>query len=103
MGSTRGWLVATAAAFRDETATVRTIAFDVPGWTGHRAGQHVDIRLTADDGYQAQRSYSIASPAGTATRIELTVERISNGEVSPFLTEVLLAGDTIELRSPIGG
>ena len=99
----RDWLLATAAAFRDETATVRTIVFDVPAWTGHRAGQHVDIRLTAGDGYQAERSYSIASPAGTGTQIELTVERISNGEVSPFLTEELVPGDTIELRGPIGG
>jgi len=97
------WLVATASAFRDETETVRTIAFDVQGWTGHRAGQHVDIRLTADDGYQAERSYSIASPAGTATQIELTVERINNGEVSPFLTQNLEVGDKIELRGPIGG
>jgi ferredoxin-NADP reductase len=97
------WLDATAAAFRDETTTVKTIVFDVPAWAGHLAGQHVDIRLTADDGYQAERSYSIASPAGTAAQIELTVERISNGEVSPFLTEELVAGDTIELRGPIGG
>ena len=67
------------------------------------AGQHVDIRLTADNGYQAQRSYSIASPAGRAPRVELTVERVSGGEVSPFLTEELRAGDTIELRGPFGG
>jgi ferredoxin-NADP reductase len=97
------WQVATAAAFRDETVGVRTIAFDLPAWTGHLAGQHVDVRLTAADGYQAERSYSIASAAGTATRIELTVERIRDGEVSPFLTEELLVGDTIELRGPIGG
>jgi ferredoxin-NADP reductase len=97
------WLVATAAGFRDETASVRTLAFEVPAWTGHLAGQHVDIRLTAEDGYQAERSYSIASPAGNAPRLELTVERISNGEVSPFLTEELMVGDTIELRGPIGG
>jgi ferredoxin-NADP reductase len=75
----------------------------VRGWTGHRAGQHVDIRLTAENGYQAQRSYSIASPAGYDTRIELTVERLANGEVSPFLTQDLAAGDSIELRGPIGG
>lgn len=99
----RNWLTATAAESRIETASVRTVAFDVPAWTGHVAGQHVDIRLTAADGYQAERSYSIASPAGTATRIELTVERIGNGEVSPYLTDELVAGDTIELRGPIGG
>jgi ferredoxin-NADP reductase len=97
------WQVATAVAFRDETANVRTIAFAVPGWTGHLAGQHVDIRLTAEDGYQAQRSYSIASPAGPADRIELTVERLPDGEVSSFLTEALAVGDSIELRGPIGG
>ena len=89
--------------FRDETPTVRSITFDVRAWTGHLAGQHVDIRLTAENGYQAQRSYSIASPAGDDTRIELTVERLSNGEVSPFLTQELVVGDSIELRGPIGG
>jgi ferredoxin-NADP reductase len=81
---------------------VKTIGFDVPGWPGHRAGQHVDVRLTAEDGYQAQRSYSIAS-APDGTRVELTVERIDDGEVSPYLTEELRAGDQIELRGPIGG
>ena len=94
---------ATAEAYRDETANVRTITFAVPGWSGHLAGQHVDIRLTAEDGYEAQRSYSIASPAGPADRIELTVERLADGEVSSFLTEALAVGDSIELRGPIGG
>jgi len=85
-----------------ETPRVKTIAFDVPGWPGHRAGQHVDIRLTAEDGYQAQRSYSIAStPDGT--RLELTVERLDDGEVSPYLTDELGPGDQIELRGPVGG
>ena len=74
----------------------------MPGWPGHAAGQHVDIRLTADDGYQAQRSYSIASP-GEIPAVELTVERIDDGEVSPFLTEEVRAGDELELRGPIGG
>ena len=97
------WQVATAATFRADTARVRSITFEVSAWAGHRAGQHVDIRLTADNGYQAQRSYSIASPAGCAPHVELTIERISDGEVSPFLTEELRAGDTIELRGPIGG
>ena len=98
------WQLAIAAAFLDETPTVRSIEFDVVQWTGHLAGQHVDIRLTAADGYQAQRSYSIASPAGGhSTRIEITVERIAEGEVSPFLTQEMAVGDAIELRGPIGG
>jgi ferredoxin-NADP reductase len=87
---------------RTETPRVRTITFDLPGWPGHRPGQHVDVRLTADDGYQAQRSYSIASPPG-GTRIELTVERLEDGEVSPYLTDELRRGDRIELRGPVGG
>ena len=95
--------MATATEFRQDTARVRSITFEATAWAGHRAGQHVDIRLTADDGYQAERSYSIASPAGCKPRVELTVERISDGEVSPFLTEELRAGDAIELRGPIGG
>lgn len=99
----RDWQPAATTMFRDETPTVRSITFDVRAWTGHLAGQHVDIRLTAENGYQAQRSYSIASPAGDDTRIELTVERLSNGEVSPFLTQELVVGDSIELRGPIGG
>ena len=86
----------------EETRRVKTIVLNLPGWPGHRAGQHVDIRLTAEDGYQAQRSYSIAS-APMGTRIELTVERLDDGEVSPYLTEELRAGDQLELRGPIGG
>jgi ferredoxin-NADP reductase len=97
------WLPAKAAVIRSETARVKTIAFDVPRWRGHLAGQHVDIRLTAEDGYQAQRSYSIASPQGPFSRLELTVEHVGEGEVSPFLLEVLAPGDVIELRGPIGG
>ena len=85
-----------------ETDRVKTLALDVPGWSGHRAGQHVDVRLTADDGYQAQRSYSIASAAG-GPRVELTVERIDDGEVSPYLTGEARAGDRLELRGPVGG
>lgn len=99
----RDWQLATVAAVRDETPSVRTIAFTLLQWPRHLAGQHVDIRLTAEDGYQAQRSYSIASPAGSLALIELTIERISDGEVSPFLTETLALSDTIELRGPIGG
>ena len=96
------WRVAEVLDVVTETSRVKTIGFDVPGWPGHRAGQHVDVRLTAEDGYQAQRSYSIAS-APDGTRVELTVERIDDGEVSPYLTEELRAGDQIELRGPIGG
>jgi ferredoxin-NADP reductase len=81
---------------------VRSIVLDVPGWPGHRPGQHVDVRLTAEDGYQAQRSYSIAS-APDDRRVTLTVERIEDGEVSPFLVDELRAGDRFELRGPIGG
>jgi ferredoxin-NADP reductase len=87
---------------RPETPTVKTLALGVGGWPGHRAGQHVDIRLTADDGYQAERSYSIAS-APDRDRLELTVERIDDGEVSPYLTEEARPGDLFELRGPVGG
>jgi len=97
------WRVATVTAIRSETPEVRTIAFDVPGWPGHLAGQHVDIRLTAEDGYVAQRSYSIASAAGPGPAIELTVAAVPDGEVSEFLHEELRVGDLIELRGPIGG
>ena len=96
------WRVAEVVDAVTETPRVKTVGFDVPGWPGHRAGQHVDVRLTAEDGYQAQRSYSIAS-APDGTRLELTVERIDDGEVSPYLTEELRAGDQIEVRGPIGG
>ena len=81
---------------------MRSLVLDAPDWPGHLAGQHVDIRLTAEDGYQAQRSYSIAS-APEDGRLALTVERLGDGEVSPYLTDVLVAGDRLELRGPIGG
>src|SRR5207245_11625321 len=84
------------------TPRVKTTVFDVPGWPGHRAGQHVDVRLTAEDGYQAERSYSIAS-APVGTRVALTVQGLEDGEVSPYLTDELRPGDKIELRGPIGG
>ena len=96
------WLVATVAETVPESARAVTLRLDVPDWPGHRPGQHVDVRLTADDGYQAQRSYSIASPPGS-DRLELTVERIDDGEVSPYLTTVADVGDQFELRGPIGG
>jgi ferredoxin-NADP reductase len=96
------WLVATVAATIPETPVGVSLRMDVPEWPGHRAGQHVDIRLTAEDGYSAQRSYSIASAPG-AERVELTVIRIDDGEVSPFLTTVVEVGDQLEIRGPIGG
>jgi ferredoxin-NADP reductase len=97
------WLLATVSQVHEEAVHAKTITFDVPGWRGHLAGQHVDIRVTAEDGYVAQRSYSIASPAGPDPRIQLTVERVDDGEVSPFLLDELRVGDSIELRGPIGG
>ena len=95
------WQTATVSSVTDETPQVRTIMLDVPGWPGHRAGQHVDVRLTADDGYQAERAYSIAAAPGEP--LAITVERLDDGEVSPYLTEELRPGDTIEARGPIGG
>jgi ferredoxin-NADP reductase len=96
------WRTATVRENREETSHARTLVLDVPDWPGHRAGQHVDIRLTAEDGYQAERSYSIAS-APESPDLELTIERIEDGEVSPYLTDELVAGDEFELRGPIGG
>ena len=97
------WQLGEVVTTRVETARTKSITFTVPNWMGHRAGQHVDVRLTAEDGYQAERSYSIASPPEEAPRVTLTVERIDDGEVSPYLTEELRAGDKLELRGPIGG
>jgi ferredoxin-NADP reductase len=96
------WQVATVAEVRPETPRTKTLVLDVPEWKGHRAGQHVDVRLTAEDGYQAQRSYSIASPSLEGS-LELTVERIDDGEVSPYLTGEARPGDRFEVRGPIGG
>src|SRR5229473_2050348 len=87
----------------DETARVKTLVLEVPDWPGHRAGQHVDVRLTAPDGYQAERSYSIASAPEDGERVAVTVERIDDGEVSPYLVDELAEGDQLELRGPIGG
>ncbi|MGB2876352.1 MAG: ferredoxin reductase [Gaiellaceae bacterium] len=84
-----------------ETPRVRTLELEVPGWPGHRAGQHVDVRLTAEDGYQAERSYSIASAPGDG--LQLTIERLEDGEVSPYLVDEARKGDQFELRGPIGG
>ncbi|MDQ6872688.1 MAG: ferredoxin reductase [Gemmatimonadota bacterium] len=96
------WRLATVIEVLPETPRTRTLVLDVPDWPGHRAGQHVDVRLTAEDGYQAERSYSIAS-APEESRLSLTVEQLKDGEVSPYLSEVLRPGDTLELRGPIGG
>ena len=92
-------MVATQA----ETARTKSITLTLPTWPGHCAGQHVDVRVTAEDGYQAERSYSIASPPEEQPRVTLTVERLDDGEVSPYLTEELRVGDKLELRGPIGG
>ena len=97
------WRVGTVVALHDETATARTITLEIPDWPGHLAGQHVDVRLTASDGYSAVRSYSIASAPNPERRVELTVERLPNGEVSPYLTQEVAVGDRLELRGPIGG
>ena len=97
------WQLATVTAIRDETPTVRSFSLRLPAWTGHRPGQHVDLRLTAEDGYSVERSYSIASEPERHDEVELTVERIDDGEVSPFLHDVVVVGDRVELRGPIGG
>ena len=97
------WQLATVSNLRDETPTVRTLTLALPAWTGHRPGQHVDLRLTAEDGYSVERSYSIASEPERAGAVDITVERIEGGEVSPFLHEVVVPGDRLEVRGPIGG
>jgi len=96
------WRLATVVELRVETRRATSLVLDIPDWPRHRAGQHVDVRLTADDGYQAQRSYSIASAPEDAGLV-LTVERIQDGEVSPYLVGELRPGDELELRGPIGG
>jgi ferredoxin-NADP reductase len=95
------WQIGTVAQLVEETARTKSIVLEVPDWAGHSAGQHVDVRLTAEDGYQAQRSYSIAS-APEDGYVVLTVERLDDGEVSPYLTQELRTGDALELRGPIG-
>ena len=97
------WQFGEVVATQAETARTKSVTLALPTWMGHRAGQHVDVRLTAEDGYQAERSYSIASPPEEAPRVTLTVERLDDGEVSPYLTNELRAGDKLELRGPIGG
>jgi ferredoxin-NADP reductase len=97
------WQLSTVTAVRDETPTVRTFTLSLPDWPGHRPGQHVDLRLTAEDGYSVERSYSIASEPERGSEIDITVERIPDGEVSPFLHDVVEPGDRLEVRGPIGG
>ncbi|WP_314177824.1 ferredoxin reductase [Streptomyces winkii] len=96
------WRVATLIERRTENATASTLVLDVPDWPGHLAGQHVDVRLTAQDGYSAQRSYSLASAPG-GQHVEITVQKVADGEVSPYLIDQLAAGDPVELRGPVGG
>ncbi|MGO9831509.1 MAG: ferredoxin reductase [Myxococcaceae bacterium] len=97
------WQIARVSALRTETPTVKTLTLQLPRWMPHRAGQHYDVRLVAPDGYEAQRSYSVASAPERSGEIELTVERLDDGEVSTYLTEVLVVGDEVEVRGPIGG
>src|SRR4051812_5562432 len=96
------WQLADVVKTVVETPRTKSLVLTVPGWAGHKPGQHVDVRLTADDGYQTERSYSIAS-APPGEQVQITVERLDDGEVSPYLTEELRPGDKLELRGPIGG
>ncbi|MDR2983871.1 MAG: ferredoxin reductase [Nocardiopsaceae bacterium] len=95
------WQLATVDALTDETNRVRTLTLNLPSWPGHLAGQHLDVRLTAEDGYQAEREYSVAAAPGEP--VAITVERLKDGEVSPYLTQDLQTGDEIEIRGPVGG
>lgn len=97
------WQIATVKAIKPETAKTKSFTLTLPRFTAHRAGQHYDLRLTAADGYQAQRSYSIASPPEQSGEIELTVDRLEDGEVSTYLHDILVPGDKVEVRGPIGG
>ena len=103
MKQTLNWQIASIEDIKPETANVKSFTLAIPAWMRHRAGQHYDIRLTAEDGYQAQRSYSIASEPEREGEIDITVERIHDGEVSNYMHEVLVPGDRIEVRGPIGG
>src|SRR2546423_843950 len=97
------WQIATVKSLRSETPEVKTLTLTLPAWTPHRPGQHYDVRLTAEDGYSAQRSYSVASEPERVGEIDITVERIADGEVSPFLDDTVVVGDRFEVRGPIGG
>jgi ferredoxin-NADP reductase len=98
----RAWRPAHLVELLRETESASTLVLEVPGWPGHLAGQHIDVRLTADDGYQAARSYSLAAPAA-GDRIEITVQEVPDGEVSSYLVEDARSGDTVEVRGPVGG
>jgi len=89
-------------AFRTETWSARSLTFEVPGWLGHQAGQHIDVRLTADDGYTAQRAYSISAP-WVGEQVSITVQQVADGEVSPYLVQEMELGDKLEVRGPVGG
>jgi ferredoxin-NADP reductase len=102
-GQQLSWQIATVAGLRRETAAAKTIVLDVPEWSGHLAGQHIDLRLTGEEGYSAQRSYSLATSSGSTSRIEITVQAVEGGEVSSFLLTELRIGDQFEVRGPIGG
>src|SRR5438105_3465638 len=97
------WQIATVHQVASETPRAKTLTLTLPAWMAHQPGQHYDVRLTAPDGYQAERSYSIASPPERSGEVDLTVEKIEDGEVSPYLHDVLMAGDQVEVRGPIGG
>jgi len=97
------WQIASVTGIKPETSTVKTFTLQLPDWMQHRAGQHYDVRLTAEDGYQTQRSYSIASEPEREGEVEITVERIDDGEVSTYLHDVVILGDRVEARGPIGG
>src|SRR5512135_337376 len=97
------WQIATVTKIKSETPKCKSFTLALPQWTPHRAGQHYDIRLTAPDGYQAQRSYSTASEPERVGEVDLTIEKIEDGEVSPYLHDVLVPGDRMEVRGPIGG
>ena len=97
------WQISRVTAIRVETPEVSSFTLELPSWRPHRAGQHYDVRLTAPDGYQAQRSYSIASPPSRAGAVDLTIEKIADGEVSPYFHDVVEVGDQVEVRGPIGG
>jgi ferredoxin-NADP reductase len=103
MKPTLNWQIASVANIKPETANVKTFTLKLPAWMRHRAGQHYDIRVTAEDGYQTQRSYSIASEPEREGEVDITVERIDDGEVSSYLHDVLINGDRVEVRGPIGG
>src|SRR2546427_823307 len=103
MKRTLEWQIGTVTRVKPETAEVKTLTLALPDWTAHRPGQHYDVRLTAEDGYAAQRSYSVASEPERTGEIDITVERVPNGEVSPFLLDTVVVGDRFEVRGPIGG